>query len=80
MHGLQAAEHAAVLYQQLQPFGGRSAPMGIPVCAGPTDMALAQLAALLGDAASATSHFTSALAFADPMQAPTWRAWALYRT
>ncbi len=76
---LRTPAHAAVLYEQLRPYAGRSAVFGIPVATGPTDLALALLAATTGRSDVALRHAADALRFAQRMQAPPWQAWSEYR-
>ena len=71
---LADAEHAEVLYRELEPFAGLTIMVVYPVCLGPADTLLGALAALLGRVDQAAAHFRAALDVARRSGSPVWVA------
>jgi len=72
---LGATQHAAESYERLRPFAGRNLSHGWAVgCHGPVDHFLALLARLLGRRAEARRLHEGALAMAERLGSPPWKA------
>ena len=67
-------EHAALLYEELEPFTGLTIMVAYTVCLGPADTLLGALAALLGETDRAATHFRSAVEIAQLAGSPVWLA------
>jgi DNA-binding CsgD family transcriptional regulator/tetratricopeptide (TPR) repeat protein len=72
-------ERAVILYSLLAPHAGGTANHPRSVCFGSTDLYLAMLAALRGDAGPALAHFETALEMNRAMEAWPWLARTLFR-
>jgi transcriptional regulator with XRE-family HTH domain/tetratricopeptide (TPR) repeat protein len=69
---------AAVLYELLLPYNGRTIVAGTVMCYGAADHYLGKLAALLSDWSKANQHFEDALALNRQMEAWPWLAQTQY--
>jgi DNA-binding CsgD family transcriptional regulator len=73
---LEDREHAAVLYEQLLPYGHLVALAASEVSAGPVSRTLGVLATALGNYDAAEAHFDDAIMRAQQMGSPPWQAHA----
>ena len=74
---LGAADHAAALYERLEPYRGRAVLVGrAALCLGPVELHLGVLATALGRFEDAAGHLDAAAAWASGVGARPWEAWA----
>ena len=75
---LRSAEHAEVLYEELESFAGFTMMVAFTTCFGPADRLRGRLAALLGRRVAALEHFRAALDLAERSGSPVWIARVKY--